>query len=136
MSALDAYAGKVCARARSALVPAAACARPALTRAHTLRGPQCIYLCSAQASNQLTIVAQRKVETALQGLKVAYTPVDGMEEENKPVRKAIWDKYEAKPGTYPILVDMQTGSAWFGDDLQELIDNGGCAAALAAYVGA
>ena len=77
-----------------------------------------VYLCSAQASQQLVIVAQRKVETQLDGLKLAYVSVDGMEPENKEARKAIWEMAEAKPGTYPIVVNMKTGQCWTGDDLQ------------------
>ena len=77
-----------------------------------------IYLCSAQASHQLIIVAQRKVETQLDGLKLDYVKIDGMVEENKPARAAIWKKCDAKPGTYPIVLNMKTGDFWHGDDLQ------------------
>ena len=77
-----------------------------------------IYLCSAQASQQLIIVAQRKVETQMDGLKLDYVKVDGMIEENKPARAAIWKKVDAKPGTYPIVLNMKTGDFWHGDDLQ------------------
>ena len=77
-----------------------------------------LYLCSAQASHQLIIVAQRKVETQLDGLKLDYVKIDGMVEENKPARAAIWKKCDAKPGTYPIIINMKTGDCWHGDDLQ------------------
>ena len=77
-----------------------------------------LYLCSAQASHQLIIVAQRKVETQLDGLKLDYVKIDGMVEENKPARAAIWKKCDAKPGTYPIVLNMKTGDFWHGDDLQ------------------
>lgn len=39
---------------------------------------QCVYLMSGQASAQLIIVAQRKLETQLDGLKIKYVKVDGM----------------------------------------------------------
>ena len=77
-----------------------------------------LYLCSAQASHQLIIVAQRKVETQLDGLKLDYVKIDGMVEENKPARAAIWKKVDAKPGTYPIVLNMKTGDFWHGDELQ------------------
>ena len=79
---------------------------------------QLIYLCSAQASSQLIIVAQRKVETQIDALKLEHVKIDGMVEENKPARAAIWKKVDAKPGTYPIVLNMKTGDFWHGDDLQ------------------
>lgn len=77
-----------------------------------------VYLCSAQASQQLIIVAQRKVETQIDALKLEHVKIDGMLEENKPARAAIWTKCEAKPGTYPIVLNMKTGDYWHGDELQ------------------
>ena len=79
---------------------------------------QLIYLCSAQASSQLIIVAQRKVETQIDALKLEHVKIDGMVEENKPARAAIWKKVDAKPGTYPIVINMKTGDFWHGDELQ------------------
>ena len=79
---------------------------------------QLVYLCSAQASSQLIIVAQRKVETQIDALKLEHVKIDGMVEENKPARAAIWKKVDAKPGTYPIVLNMKTGDFWHGDDLQ------------------
>ena len=79
---------------------------------------QLVYLCSAQASQQLIIVAQRKVETQMDALKLEHVKIDGMVEENKPARAAIWKKVDAKPGTYPIVLNMKTGDFWHGDELQ------------------
>ena len=79
---------------------------------------QLIYLCSAQASSQLVIVAQRKVETQIDALRLEHVKIDGMVEENKPARAEIWKKCEAKPGTYPIILNMKTGDFWHGDELQ------------------
>ena len=77
-----------------------------------------VYLCSAQASQQLIIVAQRKIETQLEGLKMEYSSVDGMLPENKEARGEIWKLCEAKPGTYPIILNMKTKQFWHGDELQ------------------
>ena len=54
----------------------------------------------------------------MDGLKLDYVKIDGMVEENKPARAAIWKKVDAKPGTYPIVLNMKTGDFWHGDDLQ------------------
>ena len=83
---------------------------------------KCVYLYSSQSSNQLTIVAQRKVDTQLEGLKINVEKVDGMAEENKAVRKAIWEKVGCKPGSYPILLNMATGNGYDLEAIQELID--------------
>ena len=31
---------------------------------------------------------------------------------------STWKKCDAKPGTYPIVLNMKTGDFWHGDDLQ------------------
>merc|ERR1712087_401060 len=84
---------------------------------------QCVYLYTSQSSNQLITVAQRKVQTQLDGLKIGYASVDGMDTDKKEVRKAIWDMAGAKPGSYPIIVNMATGKCWQGDSLQMAMDN-------------
>ena len=95
---------------------------------------QLIYLCSAQASSQLIIVAQRKVETQIDALKLEHVKIDGMVEENKPARAAIWKKVDAKPGTYPIVINMKTGDFWHGDELQNAIDADEFQAKLSAFI--
>merc|ERR1711935_1048544 len=95
---------------------------------------QLVYLCSAQASSQLIIVAQRKVETQIDALKLEHVKIDGMVEENKPARAAIWKKVDAKPGTYPIVLNMKTGDFWHGDDLQNAIDADEFQAKLSAFI--
>eukprot|EP00320_Phaeocystis_rex_P002639 CAMPEP_0119063322 /NCGR_PEP_ID=MMETSP1178-20130426/6698_1 /TAXON_ID=33656 /ORGANISM="unid sp, Strain CCMP2000" /LENGTH=108 /DNA_ID=CAMNT_0007044687 /DNA_START=31 /DNA_END=357 /DNA_ORIENTATION=- len=93
-----------------------------------------LYLCSGQASQQLIIVAQRKVETQMDGLKLEHIKIDGMVEENKPIRAEIWKKCEAKPGTYPIVLNMKTGDHWHGDELQNAIDADEFQQKLSAFV--
>jgi len=95
-----------------------------------------VYLFSAQPSGQLAIVAQRKVETQMDGLKLDYVKVDGMDPANKEARAAVWAKTEAKPGTYPIVLDMKTGTSWMGDDLQNAIDDDSFKTTLEGYINA
>mmetsp|Transcript_7136 Transcript_7136/g.18461 ORF Transcript_7136/g.18461 Transcript_7136/m.18461 type:complete len:116 (+) Transcript_7136:17-364(+) len=94
---------------------------------------KCVLLMSGQSSNQLTIVAQRKIETQLEGLGIEYTKVDGMEPDNKEARAALWAKADAKPGTYPIVFNMQSGKYWYGDDLQVALDDSALGSALAEF---
>ena len=55
------------------------CPEPPVSDCDCLLAPsQCVYLMSGQASQQLVIVAQRKLETQLDGLKIKYVKVDGM----------------------------------------------------------
>merc|ERR1712046_266142 len=98
------------------------------------RHVQCVYLYSGQASNQLTIVNQRKLETQLDAHKIDYVKLDGMEPANKDARKAIWDKLGVKPGTYPIVIELVTGEFWHGDELQIAMDNSTIATKLKDFI--
>ena len=85
---------------------------------------------TSMTRDQLATVATRKIVTQLVGLGVEFVQLDGMDPENKEVRKALWSKADAKPGTYPILYVGATGYTCKGEEVQDLIDGGELAKVL------
>ena len=82
-----------------------------------------LFLYTDGARDQLAVVAIRKIPTQLDGLKIPYTKIDGMDPANKDLRKAMWTVGKKKPGTYPVVF---IGSTYIcdGEDSQEQIDCG------------
>ena len=88
--------------------------------AFSMRSPSCVHALAWQ----LATVATRKIVTQLEGMQVGFHKLDGTVPENRDVRNALWTLAGAKPGTYPIVYDGQTGFVCQGDELQDLIDCG------------
>ena len=56
--------------------------------------------------------------------------IDGMLEEHREVRNALWEKAQATPGTYPILYVGTSATAYSADAVQDFADRGTLAATL------
>ncbi|KAL1500000.1 hypothetical protein AB1Y20_012677 [Prymnesium parvum] len=80
-----------------------------------------VVLYTSYVSNQLFEVAWRKLETTLDGRRVAFTKIDGAAPEHKALRTKLWE-ISGKRDYPQVFVD----GAYQGgmDDIQELIESG------------
>ena len=82
-----------------------------------------LFLYTDNQGKQLQVVAIRKIETQLDGKRIPYERIDGLDPNNKDLRKAMWTISGKPPGTYPIVF---IGSKFIadGESFQELLDSG------------
>ena len=83
-----------------------------------------VVLYTPMTRDQLATVATRKIVTQLEGLSAPFVQLDGTDPNNKAVRTALWQKADAKPGTYPIVWVGSSGFTCKGEEVQDLIDSG------------
>ena len=89
-----------------------------------------VLLYTSMTRDQLATVATRKIVTQAEALGLPLVQLDGLDPANKPLRSVLWQRAEAKPGTYPILYVGSTGFTCKGEEVQDLIDSGQLGAKL------